>query len=351
MRSATNDHKKTELLFVTNSFSGGGAERASNVLVNALHNLGADVALVAINSGPSDLVALNCPTFELNRPWPGNLPSTIKAWFKLQILVNQIKPTFLVLNCDLPEFIGSLLFFHGQIVVVEHAARPWPSRSLVGKSVRWLLRQRRAKWVAVSNHLSIWPNNISPDGVINNPVFISTTHTLETNADPNLARITHIGRLIESKQTDWVLELSHRLNRQCLFIGTGIMEKRLKEIALNRSIDAVFAGFIKDPWSLVRNGDLVVITSKEEGDGLVLIEAILHGASFLAYNISDFEKFNLPSKSICSSIDDFEYKARKFFRGDLNLDLAQDFRRNLVEIRDPRIVASKWIRFFFENPE
>ena len=351
MRLMTTDIVKVEILVVTNSLSGGGAERASNVLVNALHNLGVNVALVAINSGPSDFVALNCLFFELNRPWPGSIFSTIKAWFKMQVLINKIKPTFLVLNCDLPEFICSLLFFQGQIVVVEHAARPWPTRVFIGKGVRWLLRQRKAKWVAVSNHLSIWPNNTTPDVAINNPVIPNAMHTLDTSTEPNSARIIHIGRLIDSKQPDWVLELAHRLNRQCVFIGSGKMELQMKELALNKSINAVFAGFTKDPWSLVKNGDLVVITSREEGDGLVLVEAILHNIAFLAHNIADFEKFNLPPNSICSSIDDFEVKARKFFQGDLKLELSQDFKLDILKLRDPKLIGNQWIRFLFGNAD
>jgi hypothetical protein len=44
-----NKSSNLKIMFVTNSLSGGGAERATNVLVNALFDEGIDVVLMAIN--------------------------------------------------------------------------------------------------------------------------------------------------------------------------------------------------------------------------------------------------------------------------------------------------------------
>jgi hypothetical protein len=54
-----------KIMFVTNSLSGGGAERATNILINALSDTGTDVELVAVNDGPMDLVEPSCEVFEL----------------------------------------------------------------------------------------------------------------------------------------------------------------------------------------------------------------------------------------------------------------------------------------------
>ena len=102
------NNKYNRVMFVTNSLSGGGAERATNILVNALTDLGVQVALVAINSGSRDLIEPKCQTFELKREWQGGLISVIATYFKLQRAIWKWKPDYLVLNCDIPEFLGSL---------------------------------------------------------------------------------------------------------------------------------------------------------------------------------------------------------------------------------------------------
>ncbi len=52
-----------KVFFVTNSLSGGGAERATNTLVNALHSIGLDVSLITLNGGINDLVEPKRPVF------------------------------------------------------------------------------------------------------------------------------------------------------------------------------------------------------------------------------------------------------------------------------------------------
>lgn len=337
---------ETSVMFVTNALSGGGAERASNVIVNALSELEFGVVIVCINAGDRDFVELKCPTYELDRPWPGNLFSTVIALFKLQILVIRLKPKVLVLNCDLPEFLGSLVFFAGQRIIVEHASRPWETRSLLGKIVRRLLRKKNSKWVAVSPHLSIWPHNTDPDEVFCNPVMLPEKQRMEEKKVFSSPRLIHIGRLIPSKQPTWCLEIARRLGRESVFMGAGPLESELKAISEFESVDATFLGFAKDPWVHVQEGDLVLVTSKSEGDGLVVIEAILHQRPFLVFDTLDFKKFNLPSDFLCKSIDDFELKASQFFSGELKLCISQEFRQQLIMERDPKIVASKWIKFF-----
>ena len=83
---------KNSLLFITNSISGGGAERATNLLVYALHDEGADVKLIALNEGPEDLVKLRCPVFEIHRKWRGSVFETFKSYRKVQSIVRQEKP-------------------------------------------------------------------------------------------------------------------------------------------------------------------------------------------------------------------------------------------------------------------
>ena len=47
------------IMIVTNSLSGGGAERSMNIVSNEMHMRKWPTILVALNSGPRDLVETN----------------------------------------------------------------------------------------------------------------------------------------------------------------------------------------------------------------------------------------------------------------------------------------------------
>ena len=162
------------VMIVTNSLTGGGAERAMNLVINELSERGWITALVPINSGASDLVEPICEIFPLERIWQGSLLNTVRAILNFNKKVNLWKPDVIVLNCDLPELFGALLLSRRKIVVVEHINRPWITRKWLGLAVRKLLRSRKAIWVAVSPHLTIWPLKKTPQAILLNP--ISLTH-------------------------------------------------------------------------------------------------------------------------------------------------------------------------------
>ena len=97
-------------MLVTNSLTGGGAERAMNLLSIELLNRGWSTALVPINAGGQDQVIPLCDVFPLERPWNGSLASTFKSVIKFNQVVRSWRPDVVILNCDLPELLGALLF-------------------------------------------------------------------------------------------------------------------------------------------------------------------------------------------------------------------------------------------------
>ena len=156
------------VLFVTNSLTGGGAERAMNLAANELFQRNWQIALVPINFGEPDYVHLECPTFPLNRVWRGGIFPTLTAYFKFILVVKNWNPQIIVFTCDLPELYGAFLPINRAIVIVEEAKFPWGTRKTFGKVVRGILALRRVSWVSASHHLRIWPTNNRPHAVIQN---------------------------------------------------------------------------------------------------------------------------------------------------------------------------------------
>lgn len=340
-----------KIMFVTNSLSGGGAERATNILINALSNTGTDVALVAVNDGPKDLVEPACDVFELKREWQGGLISVLKAYFGLQASIRQWKPDFLVLNCDIPELLGSITIGKHQLIAVEHASQPWPQRLSLGKFVRKLLGFRKTRWVAVSNHLQVWGLNALPNIVINNAINpLDRLSKTQVRDDFNLIRrLVFVGRLSPEKNPILLVSVSKKVNLPIMFIGAGNQSEEVKKLCEISGVAFEMKGFVKDPWSEFQSGDLLIIPSKNEGDGLVLVEAVQRGIPLVVKDIPDLARFGLQdlnyfkgSSSLIETIIASKENLNQFI-------VSTEIAEGLLNDRKPEKVGNKWLNFLIKE--
>ena len=333
------------VMFVTNSLSGGGAERATNILVNALHDSGIKVALVPINDGVRDLVEPKCEIFELKRQWQGGIFTLFSAFISFQRTIWRWKPTIIVLNCDLPELLGSLSIGSHKLIAVEHATFPWTKRIQLGKIVRMLLEFRRVRWVSVSDHLSIWQSkqiaSVIKNAVISQPEFIEKKSI-------QVERLNFVGRLSVEKQPSWLVEIAKKTNLPARIIGDGILMEDLQESCKELNSLVKFLGYVCDPWDYFEDSDLLIVPSVFEGDGLVVVEALMRGIPILLSDIPDLRRFELPEINYCKSVDDF---SRTVLNNLVSLDklkVSRDIVKNITSDRDPRFVAEQWTKLLKE---
>jgi glycosyltransferase involved in cell wall biosynthesis len=332
-------------MFVTNSLSGGGAERATNILVNALKDSGTEVALVAINDGVNDLVEPKCRVFELRRQWQGGVLTLISAYFALQISVWKWKPSVIVLNCDLPELLGSLLIGKRKLVAVEHATFPWTKRILLGKLVRKILELRKVHWVAVSEHLSIWQSKQIPK-VIKNPVI--TQSDLPEKQKVLIKRINFVGRLSVEKQPSWLNEIARETSLPARFIGDGILMQELQQSTKDLKSKVEFLGYVSNPWEYFEDSDILIVPSLFEGDGLVIVEAVLRGVPILLNDIPDLRRFQLPEINYCSDVNEFSQTILSNLESVEKFIVSKDTVEVITSSRDPKFVANQWSDFLKE---
>ena len=335
--------KYNRVMFVTNSLSGGGAERATNILVNALTDLGLQVSLVAINSSTRDLIEPKCMVFELKRKWQGGLISVLAAYFKLQRVIWKWKPDYLVLNCDIPEFLGSLSLGKHKLIAVEHATYPWINRIQLGKVTRKVLAARNTKWVAVSEHLKIWGTQVSPDVSICNAIVLPKTN--KPKAAGQIKRLNYVGRLSKEKQPLWALEIAQHVNLPLRIFGEGLLRTQLEDFGIENEVETQFAGFVSNPWESFNEGDLLLVPSSFEGDGLVLVEALSNRIPIIANDIPDLRRFNLEDQNYAAGIEAFAKSIA------LNLNTIEHFVPNKSKVddiliaRNPAVVGQKWKTF------
>lgn len=335
--------KYNRVMFVTNSLSGGGAERATNILVNAMMDYGNQVSLVAVNHGPRDLIEPKCQIFELKRKWQGGVISVLVAQIKLQKAIWKFKPQYLVLNCDIPELLGSMTIGRHKLIAVEHATYPWINRIGLGKLTRKLLGARNTKWVAVSDHLTIWGLNSLPNISICNAT-VSHPNTQKTSSG-KIKRLNYVGRLSREKQPIWALDIAKQTNLPIRIFGDGLLKSELQEYAQINNIDIEFAGFVLNPWAFFSEGDLLLVPSSFEGDGLVVVEAITNRIPLIVNNIPDLNRFKLEKRNYAASAEEFS----KVILENLNmieLFVTKELKTlEILEDRDPIKVSQKWSEF------
>ena len=328
---------------MTNSLSGGGAERATNILVNALTDLGLQVSLVAVNSSARDLIEPKCQTFELRREWQGGFVSVLVAYFKLQSVIWKWKPNYLVLNCDIPELLGSLSLGKHKLIAVEHATFPWINRILLGKVTRKILSARNTKWVAVSKHLKIWGVEKHPDIAIHNAMV--TPKVNRSKPIGQITRLNYVGRLSREKQPLWALEIAHLVNLPLRIFGEGLLRTQLEDFGIENEVETQFAGFVSNPWESFNEGDLLIVPSSFEGDGLVVVEALSNRIPIIANDIPDLRRFNLEDQNYAAGIEAFAKSIA------LNLNTIEHFVPNKSKVddilieRNPAVVGQKWKTF------
>lgn len=334
---------------VTNSLSGGGAERSMNLLCNELFNRNWDICLVPINGGDPDLVPINCPVFEINRVWKGSTLNTILSFIRFNLTILKIKPKALILNCDLPELFGALVLFPVKLIAVEHVNYPWLTRLRFGKIIRAILELRGVCWVSVSSHLSIWPRNSKPEVILLNSISTIVKNPKRKNESPHLKRLIFVGRLTEQKRPNWIIYLGKTLQTEVGIYGSGIQEKSLRQLARGNPKDVTFFGFNPHVWEQIRAGDLLLVTSGWEGDGLVVLEALNNRIPLLLSDIPDLRRFNLPDKHYCNDLKGFAGRIEEYKENLSELVVADDIRKRILDERIPQTVAVTWETFLRKN--
>lgn len=330
---------------MTNSLTGGGAERSMNLICIELTERGWPIALVPINSSEPDLIVPNCQVFPLERRWQGSVFNTVLSILKFHRVVGQWKPDVIVLNCDLPELFGALLCRRQCLVIVEHSSLPWSQRLGFGKMVRKILSLRRAIWVAVSPHLRIWSVGEYPREVLQNPLPTSVGSAHEITPTSHLERLIFLGRLSPEKNPKIMLEIGDKSETPVEIIGEGLLMESLQNEVKGRGLLVSLRGYIRNPWSLIQSGDLLIVPSLFEGDGLVAIEAMKIGVPMLLSDISDFRRFNLPEKHYCQTEEDFIARISEY-RDDLDkLVLPKEIVDPFLSSRSLKVVGNSWEKF------
>jgi len=327
------------IAIVSNATSGGGAEKSMMALHEEFLRLGIESNFVALNRNRS-INGVSKVTI-LNRRWKSGIRSTIDNYFEFKKIIKNIDPKILILNCELPELYGSLINFKGKVICVEHTTFPWHKKRNLGRIVRTRLRVKKVQWVTViKDSKKIWfgKNAIM---YIPNP-YVSILKTNKPSEQP--PSLVFIGGMKKNKRPEWVIEAGIKSELMVQVYGDGVLKEALEAKYKNLKSNVKFYGFRLDIWENIPFNALVVIPSEFEGDGMVVMEAILSGSPVALADNRDLKRFQLDEKHYFKDINDLceiinNYKKNNF----KELIPTNSFKADLMFSRSLNVIVEKWL--------
>jgi len=207
--------------------------------------------------------------------------------------VRQIRPDVLHVSCDNPwtspyGLLAGIVTRTPTIATVHGPAPAWHRRQ------QWLVR-RIAPSVAAYVSVSLASSRMTastlglPSGsvrTIYNGVPLPTE--LAPRPGPQEAVIGAVCRFSPEKGIDVLIEAFARVQRgRLVLIGDGDERPRLEALVEERGlVDRVlFAGWLTGPWTAQWALDALVVPSRSEGFGLVVVEAMLAGIPVVATDV------------------------------------------------------------------
>jgi glycosyltransferase involved in cell wall biosynthesis len=143
------------------------------------------------------------------------------------------------------------------------------------------------------------------------------------------------------------LDIAQEIDMPVTFYGEGTEKIKLQESARVRGINADFAGQVIDPWEFIGESDVLIIPSRFEGDGLVVIEGMHQEIPMLIADIPDFRRFKLPEQHYCKSVGDFIFSINRFKADILSLKVPREVTSQILASRSPETVGDAWEEFLY----
>ena len=300
---------KHQVCFVLPSLNGGGAERAAVQILNALDPASWNRSMYLFQREGPYLSEVD-PGIALTTGAGG---SRLRRWLDLRAFLKRTRPQlivsflsyFSVLTAARAAGIGARVAFNQQTPMSSfltdadyHWRRPWHRRAF-SVATRTVYRFADAiittsKGVAddLVSHFGVQRRHIR---VVHNPVDLQAIAKAAAEPlDPEHQRlwghpaIVAAGRLADAKNYPLLIDAFAQLRRtvpaRLFILGQGEGEAALREqVARLGLADAVvLCGFQRNPWKYIARADVFALSSRYEGFGNVLVEAMACGVPVVA---------------------------------------------------------------------
>ncbi|AFZ00159.1 glycosyltransferase family 4 protein [Calothrix sp. PCC 6303] len=290
------------ITFITPSLSSGGAERAIILLSEGFINKGYEVSLISISSDKSYFYNLpdkiNVRALDIAKNSSTFIERIFNNIYRLWVVrktVAEINPDIVISILDTTNILTLLALVNTKYpVFVSEQNNPDVATESIWKYLRRLTYPLANQVVSTSKGVDeyfYWLPK-KQRAIIYNPLAINIDTSCDnTNIfseipglDKNKKLIVAMGRLTEQKGFDILLDAFHKIagiypDWQLLILGEGELrlelESRRDYLGLNDKV--VFPGRLHNPFPILKCADIFVLSSRYEGFGNVIIEAMACG--------------------------------------------------------------------------
>jgi len=310
------------ICFIIDSLSGGGAERVVLNLSNAIFALGNSVDLIILENKVSyDISSIKATIHPLTED---RILSGHSSWNKVllarklrekvdELEFNNGKFHLVVSNLEDSDKTSSMAkldnLFHCYHISMQQFLRDKIKHKKAYKrffrrlkfNTKHKLLYNNKNLIAVSRGVmeDILEFGIKPKSIryIYNPFDIEEIRRkseIDCKKIPNEKYIINVSRFSTQKRHDILIKafVESKIPHKLVLSGTTDKKadidtlERLKELIKNYDIEdrVIFTGFVKNPYPLIRNADLFVLSSDLEGLPTVLIESLILGTKAVSTN-------------------------------------------------------------------
>ncbi|MDQ7066807.1 MAG: glycosyltransferase [Sulfurimonas sp.] len=190
---------------------------------------------------------------------------------------------------------------------------------------------------------------------ITNPINVKNTNTLADAYTPDFNEpfILSVGRIIPGKNIPLLLSAYHQalvnydIKHKLVIVGDGsdmpLVKRKVKELRLESHVH--FTGQLTNPFPWMKKADLFILSSKFEGLGMVLLEAIACGTKVIATKsrggVTDIMKGVLSPYLAEQNAQDLSKKINTALQEEKNLDFDE-----ILKEFAPKTIVNQYIKNF-----
>jgi glycosyltransferase involved in cell wall biosynthesis len=261
--------------------------------------------------------------------------------FRLLRISRNFKPDITLIHCEPAMLLTCLTPSLGELFVVEHQPFHWKGiKGLVIHFSLKILRLRGCHTVNLRESRVL----ASKSFYIPNPVEMVSASPISGRQELPLSMIW-IGRLSFDKGFDRLPKVTSKAKVEVIHIfGSGDMKD---EVGFENT-KCIYHGFDPQVWVNLPTNPLLLVTSRWEGDGLVILEALVRCIPILVIDFADMQELPIPKSSICRDEVEMAKKISNIQSGALDVASLVNLEARLMieKLRSPKEIAQKYLDTF-----